>query len=139
MPRIVETISTSQGLRQRTRQTNAPSFDAGGRDLLRVAFAAGAGGTADDVALFLVAPFAFRVLDAQVLVSTAVGGSTATLRTETGGGGSAASAAMSTAAMGRVRDGNVNATTLIPVNGTLVLRRSDNGVAGEVIVDIERV
>lgn len=107
--------------------------------VIRQAFAAGIGAVADDVVIYNAnAPFALRILDAQVLVKTAVALSTATLRNATGGGGSALSDDFDTTAAARVRDTGaaVQETQVIPLGGTLVLRRSKNTVAGEVSLTI---
>lgn len=96
-------------------------------------FAAGAGGAADDVVLTTNALPGFRILDVLLDVSTAVVGSSCQLRNATGGGGGAVSSVLSTAATGSVRN-NVIATNTIALAGTLVLRRSDSGVAGTIIV-----
>jgi hypothetical protein len=104
---------------------------------IRQAFAAGVGATADDVVIYNAnAPFALRILDAQLLVKTAVAVSTATLRNATGGGGSPLSDDFDTTAAVRVRDAGaaVQETQVISLGGTLVLRRSKNTVAGEVIL-----
>lgn len=110
--------------------------------VIRQAFAAGGGGVPDDVVIYNAnAPFGFRVLDAQVLVATTVLASTVQLRDATGGGGSALSDAFDSATAGRKRDTGVagaNATPTVAANGTLVLRRSDSGVAGELIVTLRR-
>jgi hypothetical protein len=110
---------------------------------IRLAFAAGTPGTPDDVTIYSAnAPFAFRVLDSQVLISTLVALATVQLRNATGGGGDAVSDAFVAASLGRVRDtavGISNATQTISAGGTLVLRRSDRGVAGEVILLIRRM
>jgi hypothetical protein len=81
-----------------------------------------------------------RLLDAQLLVKTPVALSTATLRSATGGGGSALSDAFDTTAAVRVRDAGaaVQESPVIPIGGTLVLRRSKNTVAGEVILFVTK-
>ena len=103
---------------------------------IRKAFTAGGGGAADDVTVYNAnAPFGFRILEVQVFVSTAAIASTAQLRNTTGGGGAAILAAFSTTATGRVAFPLTDtATATVAANGTLVLRRSDNGVAGEVVI-----
>jgi len=109
--------------------------------VIRQAFAAGVGATADDVVIYNAnAPFAFRLLDAQLLVKTAVAVSTAALRSATGGGGSALSDSFDTTSAARARDTGavVQESPVIPLGGTLVLRRSKNTVAGEVILLIAK-
>lgn len=101
----------------------------------------GAAGTADDVTVWNAnAPFAMRILDATLRVSTAVGGSTAALRTASGGGGSvvlpdpgAATQTFSTATTGPHDDVAV-ATATVAANGSLFLRRSDRSAVGELIL-----
>jgi hypothetical protein len=122
-----------------------PSVDANGLSptlTLRKAFAAGAGGAPDDVAIYSGnAPYGFRILDVQVLISTLVALSTVQLRSATGGGGSALSDAFASVAVGRLRDLGVgigNVTPTVATNGTLVIRRSDSGVAGEVILRLQK-
>ncbi len=109
--------------------------------VFRVPFAAGGGGAPDDVTILAAAGFAFYVLDAQVLISTAVGGATAQLRDAAAGAGNALSDAFDAASTGRKRDtgaGTSNATPIVAQGSPLVLRRSDNGIAGEAIVTIVR-
>jgi len=110
-------------------------------NVIRQQFTAGVGGTADDVILYNAnAPYAFRILDAMVLVKTAVSASSAQLRNATGGGGSALSDAFDTSTSSKGRDGGVivQETPVIPAGGTLVLRRSKNTVAGEIIILVTR-
>lgn len=103
------------------------------------AFVAGGGGP-DDVVIFAAnnLPFKFRVLDAHVKVSAPIGGATLLLRDEAAGAGNLL-ASMSGAAAGR--DEMSDNTTAVATPGAtkgLFLRRSDNGVAGEVIVTVRR-
>ena len=101
---------------------------------LRTAFTAAAAGSADDVTIYSAnAPLAFRLLDVIVLISTAIGGSTVQLRDTSGGGGSVLSSSLSSAATGTARN-NDTTTRVITVGGSIFLRRSDRGVAGEVII-----
>jgi len=107
---------------------------------IRSEFAAGGGGSPDDVALYAAnaLPYKFRVLDAHVKVSTAVGGSTLLLRDEAAGAGTLL-ASMSGAATGRSEmSDNLTAVATPGATKGLFLRRSDNGVAGEVIITIRR-
>lgn len=98
-----------------------------------VPFAAGGGGAADDVIVMAVVPFTLRVLDVTLLVSGAVIGSTATLRSSAGGGGGVLSSALSAAATGTVR----NNDTVTRTNATgIFLRRSDSAIAGTVTVTL---
>ncbi|HEV2905542.1 MAG TPA: hypothetical protein VGW32_10860, partial [Pyrinomonadaceae bacterium] len=98
-------------------------------------------GGGDDVIIYDGnCPGAMRILDVEVLISTPRAGSNVQLRNALGGGGAACSDAFTAAGAGRQRDAGtaVTATSLIPSNGTLVLRRSDRGVAGEVILFVQR-
>ena len=106
--------------------------------VIRQAFAAGVGGAADDVVIIASAPFAFRVVDSKMLVSTAVALATGTLRDAAGGGGTALSDALAASTVGTRRDLLLTVTGTVPAAGTLVLRRSDNTFAGEVVVFIEK-
>jgi len=101
----------------------------------------GSAGTADDVTIWnAAAPFALRILDAQLRVSTAVGGSSAALRTASGGGGSvvlpdpgSATQTFSTATTGVLED-LATATATVASGGSLFLRRSDRSVVGELML-----
>jgi hypothetical protein len=111
--------------------------------VIRKTFTAGTPGSADDVVIYNAnAPFAFRVLDSQLLLVTAVMSATAQLRDALAGSGNVVSGSFDTAtAVGRVRDAGtaITAAPLIALGGTLALRRSDIGIAGEVIVEILKV
>lgn len=103
---------------------------------IAVEFPAGAGGAPDDVTILAVVPFQVRILDATLDISTAVVGSTATVRNQAGGGGAALTSALSTAATGTVRN---NDTATRTTSLSLFLRRSDSGVAGTIILTLNRV
>lgn len=107
----------------------------------RVTFSAtGATGTLIDVNIWTAnSPWLMRILWAELLITTAVGGTTAALRTATGGGGTvvlpdvtAGTQTFSTAAAVRTRD-NANATFLQNAGSTLQLR-IDRAIAGELIL-----
>lgn len=101
--------------------------------VLSKVFTAGTTGSADDVTVLEDAPFAFKILDSYVIVDDAKTSETVTLRSATGGGGSALSSAMSVNATGRVQD----ASTSIPsvaVAGNIYLRRSDRDCGGVVVL-----
>lgn len=100
----------------------------------RVAFTAGTTGSADDVTVLASAPFGFRIVDVILMISTAKGGATATLRTATGGGGSALSDALSVASTGVVRNASLTASPTVAAAGAIYMRRSDRACAGEVIL-----
>ncbi len=111
-------------------------------EVIRRAFVAGTPGAPDDVTIYsAAAQSGFRILDAQVVISTLIAAATVQLRSATGGGGVALSDAFVASVVGRKLDAGVgigNVTPTVAAGGTLVLRRSDAGVAGEVIVWIRR-
>lgn len=99
--------------------------------IIYVSFAAGTPGTADDVTVFSsTAPFNFRILEAWLVTNTAITSSTVQARTAAGGLGSALTTAMSSTIAGKFSD-NSTATTTVSSGGSMFLRRSDRGVAGE--------
>ena len=105
---------------------------------IRVPFSAAAAGTADDVTIYnAAAPFGFRITDCHVKISTAIGGSTVQLRSASGGGGSALSSALSSAATGTARNNDTDSRS-VSSGGSLFLRRSDRGVAGEITINCNR-
>jgi len=101
----------------------------------------GTTGVADDVDVFDAdVPFGFRVLKSWALVTTAAGGSTLTVRSETGGGGSAMSGDVPSATTGPQNEGGTNAS-LSPVaakNGSVFIHRSDRSVTGEFFMLVVR-
>lgn len=102
--------------------------------VIRVVVTAGAAGAADDVTIYNAnAPFAFRIIDVIWLDSTAIALSTVQLRDTSGGGGAALSSALTAAVTGTARN-NDTATRTVAAAGSVFLRRSDRGVAGEVII-----
>lgn len=101
--------------------------------IIYVSYAAGAGGSADDVTVFNAsAPFAFRILEAWQVTATAVSSATVQARSASGGAGSALTTAMDASVTGKYSD-NSTATTTVAASGSIFLRRSDSGVAGEFI------
>lgn len=101
---------------------------------IRVSCTAGTPGSADDVTIYNAnAPFAFRILDVIWLDSTAIALSTVQLRDTSGGGGAALSSALTAAVTGTARN-NDTATRTVAANGSVFLRRSDRGVAGEILI-----
>lgn len=105
------------------------------------AFAAGAGGSADDVEIYAIntLPYKIRVLRAYLKVGTAVSGSNAQLRTRAAGAGQGL-AQFDCAAVGHKEDNTVNATSVL-TPGALVglyVRRSDSGIAGEIVIEYRR-
>lgn len=116
-----------------------PPGEAGNVIAVRKTFAAGGGG-ADDIVIYNAnAPFAARILDVVLFVSTSALLSSATLRDATGGGGNALSDAFGTTSTGVKPNTSLTATRTIAANGTLTLRRSTQAIAGEVIVYLQRI
>jgi hypothetical protein len=108
--------------------------------ILHKVFAAGAGGAADDVVIFAAnAPYAFDIIDTTAKVVTAVGGSTLQLRDTAAGAGTTLSDALTSAATGTKRNTAQTTNPQVLRNGTLIIRRSDSGIAGSVDVTILRV
>jgi len=104
-----------------------------------VSVPAGAGGAPDDVAVYNAnAPYAFDIVDVTFLCSTLVAGSTVTLRSASGGGGTAQSDALNTAATGIKRNATATAPVAVAKGGSVFLRRSDSGVAGTLLISIAR-
>lgn len=107
--------------------------------LTKTFVASGAG--ADDVVIYEAnAPYAFRIINSYVYVSTPIGAATLQLRDALGGGGSALSDSWLATLVGMKID--VDLPTSIPtiaMGGTLALRRSSGDVEGEVVMVIERV
>ena len=110
------------------------------------AVAAGAGGAADDVPLYVGSfPFAAQICDAQFMCSTAVATSTVQLRDAISGGGAGHSMQFNTSTTGRKRDDgtgvapSAGTVTTVAKNGSLYLHRSDSGIAGTIIIDYQRL
>lgn len=99
----------------------------------------GSTGTADDVTIVdaTTLPYAIRIVDIQLAISTAdgTGSSTATLRTASGGGGSALSEAFAIDSTGvkRKSSASVLSTTAATTDG-LYLRRSSRDCVGEITI-----
>lgn len=102
---------------------------------------AGGGGAPDDVEIFAAGalPYTMRVLDVIGLIDTAVVASTLSIRDEAAGAGTE-SAALDSGSAGRVVDPNKTVSAVYTPGATkgLFIRRSDNGVAGEVQVYVRR-
>lgn len=103
--------------------------------------APGGGGSPADVIIIAVdaLPYKFRVIDAVMMVTTAVGASSSVLRDEAAGAGTAI-ATFDSGSTGRVVDATRDATDVITPGATkgLILRLSDDAVAGEIAVTIRR-
>lgn len=105
--------------------------------VIRKAFAAGGGGSADDVIIFSAnAPFGFRILDSKFYISEIVALATIRLRDATAGAGNVLSDAIAAGVTGSISNVLKSSTDTIAASGTLVVRRSDSAVAGEVIINI---
>lgn len=112
------------------------SSGAGALVYIYASFAAGGGGSADDVTVYSSnAPFAFRILKTHVYIATAVGAASIQARTATAGGGSALSSLFdaATATEAPAITTSITATVTVAANGSLFLRRSDSGIAGEFV------
>ncbi len=110
-------------------------YDLGPTQAIRVPFAAGAFSPGDGYDVYVAnanLPVRMRVLDVVVYVTTGAG--TATLRDTVAGGGNALSDGMNTGSSGVVRSNMTGGTKAIAAGGTIVLRRSSQSMAGEVIV-----
>lgn len=120
-----------------------PIADASGLSplyVLRKTLAAGAGGSADDVTIYAAAvPFACRLVGVSLFVSTAVALATVQLRDATGSGGNALFGALVASAAGMVQLlSSEQATATLAANASLVVRRSDSGVAGEIVIYVAK-
>jgi hypothetical protein len=118
----------------------AATSAAAGAQTIRKAFTAGAGGSPDDVVVYAVntLPYKMRIMDAYALVSTAVAASTLDVRSAAAGAGTVA-ASMSAAAAGRAASTVTASVVLSPGAAVgLFVRRSDSGIAGEVVLSVRR-
>ncbi|MBI2394985.1 MAG: hypothetical protein HYV09_35775 [Deltaproteobacteria bacterium] len=107
---------------------------------IHLPFTAGVGGSADDVTLFDAAwPFKARIVDVFAVIATAVEAKTAQLRDTAGGAGSALSDAFDAGSTGVKRNAAITATSTIDADASLFLRRSDSGLAGEVVILAQRI
>lgn len=94
---------------------------------------ANTGAPASDTTITAGLPFNTRIIDLLFQVSTAVGASTAEVRTAAGGGGLLVSSVLSTATTGTRRNNAADTASLLA--GTpLFLRRSTGATAGSLII-----
>lgn len=119
-------------------QTVAAAAVASGNVVFRQLFTApGGGGSPDDITVVALGGLTsdMRVLEAYLYVSTAVGASTAELRTVAGGGGTLL-ASFDTGTTGKKEDTSATGTVLATASGTtgLFLYLSDDAIAGEIVV-----
>lgn len=103
-----------------------------------VPYVAGTGGAARDVLLTLGESFNFRIVEVTSLVNAAVAASSGTLRSASGGGGSALSFAVSTAATGTSKETNRATPNNVTASTPVYWRLTDGAVAGDIIVDCIR-
>lgn len=107
----------------------------------RKAFAAGIAGTPDDVVIFAAntLPYKIRIERAEARVSTAIALSTINVYDQAAGAGQLC-AALSSAATGIVPMTGPNASVVVTPGALigLFIRRSDRGVAGEVVITARR-
>lgn len=105
--------------------------------LIRQSLGAGGGGSADDTVVIVAGglPFKFRIIDAWGYVSTPVSGSTLEVRTQVGGVGTKL-AELDSNSTGQKRWQGLLSTGVASPGALegLFVRRSDDGVAGEVFL-----
>jgi hypothetical protein len=135
-------LSAPQAIQAQDMQPVASSAVDAPEITLRIPLTAGGGGAADDVTVYALnaLPYKFRVLWARMIVSGAVGGSTAALRTQAAGAGTLL-ATMNTAAAGLVPSPNTGFAETVVAPATtagLFVRRSDSAIAGVLHVCIRR-
>lgn len=104
---------------------------------IRKSFAAGGGGSADDVIIYALntLPSKVRILDAYALVSTAISASTLQVRSAAAGAGTLAASMAGTPTGRNPMTLPTASVVLTPGSGVgLFIRRSDSGIAGEVVL-----
>jgi hypothetical protein len=108
---------------------------------IRKAFTALGAGVPDDVVIYAAnaLPYKIRVLSAEARVSTAIGASTINVYDQAAGAGQLC-AALSSGATGIVPMTGPNASVVVAPGALigLFIRRSDRGVAGEVVITARR-
>jgi hypothetical protein len=113
----------------------------GDDDVIRIPFTALVAGTPDDVVLYALNALPYkkmRIVDAFAIVSTAIAATTLQVRTVSGGAGTLC-AEMSSATAGRQGQTATVTASQVITNGAsvgLFLRRSDRGVAGEIVITV---
>jgi hypothetical protein len=111
-------------------------------ETLFVTAAAGAGGSADDITVYNGdAPFSFRILKTHPYITTAVATFSIQARTASGGGGTALSSEFSstTATEDPAIITPITATTTVSASGSLFVRRTDSGIAFDMVFIIVKI
>jgi len=110
--------------------------------VVRMPFTAGVAGSPDDVAVFSAAaplPFAVRILDVEVVFTTAIGSTNVALRSTTGGLGTDYSGALASgAAPSRQRTALDTGYPTAAAGTQMHIRRSDRGLAGQMLITLIR-
>ena len=120
----------------------APTAAVGENFEVRKSFVAGTPGTPDDVTIFAVGtlPFKFRVENMEAIIATAIGATTLQARTRAGGAGTLLQEVASALTGHQDPTATVTASAVATPGAAegLFLRRSDRGVAGEVVITCRR-
>lgn len=111
----------------------------GGALVLVKTIAAGAAGTADDVTIYDAdVPFDMVLYDCMFICTTLINPSTTTLRDTAGGAGTALSTAFNTATAGNKRNTDMATAPTLSEGDSVFLRRSDRGVAGVLVMYLQK-
>lgn len=97
----------------------------------------GGGGAPADATLIASMPWPARILNVELITSTAVVASTVTLRDALAGGGNALSDALSSGAVARVLDAQIPLVA-VAAGDLIVARLSDDGIVAELVIEFER-
>ena len=115
---------------------------ASGLVLFHKAFTAGGGGSPDDVTVIAAnaLPFKFRVVDAWAAIGTGIGASTLNVYTRAAGAGTLLAGPIDSASAQLARMTGPTASVVATPASTegVFVRRSDDGVAGEVFILVRR-
>ena len=106
---------------------------------IRKAFTAGTPGTADDVIIYAVntLPYKMRIMDAVANISTAIARATADVRSQAAGAGTLV-CSLDAATTGRKEMATPSVVLTPGASVGLYIRRSDRGIAGEVVLTVRR-
>jgi hypothetical protein len=111
----------------------------GGALVLVKTIAAGTPGTADDVTIYNAnVPFDMVLYDCMFICTTLINPSTTTLRDTAGGAGAALSTAFNTATAGNKRNTDMATAPTLGEGDSVFLRRSDRGVAGVLVMYLQK-